>query len=329
MWHKFPCDHDEPIWTCSILPNEIFFDWDAPNWDDAYREAIKVDEWAIMHDIEIETAFSGSKSIHQSFYFDPSSLEIPKDMYEDLKDVDVARVVRLTMLELVKEAGVDTRAGGLDTAKMRFSKDTKGSMKRIYGSTKQGKPPKTWFARIPKDKPESYLLTYPPELPELFSLEPWKAKILAQLRDEIERMKNYDADDYNIPLELAQIKEKPWWKWMLRPPEGFHDIALASIVLLLKDIGMAESDVVGLMVDYWTPKEACQSPSHQPTNDVFQRRIGHIYRSPLHFSARRFQEEMQEHGMISTMESRRKFLEGFIKSKTDKYLTTADSQKHP
>ncbi len=77
MWHNFPCQHDLPIWTASILPNEIFFDWDAPNWDDAYREAIKVEDWAGMSGIEIETAFSGSKSIHQSIYFDPSSIEVP------------------------------------------------------------------------------------------------------------------------------------------------------------------------------------------------------------------------------------------------------------
>ncbi len=313
-WHKFPCDHDEPIWTASILPNEIFFDWDAPNWDDAYKEAIKVEDWAGMSGIEIETAFSGSKSIHQSIYFDPSSIEVPKDMVEELKDIDVARAVRLAILSFIKDSGVDTRAGGLDTAKIRFSKDTKGSMKRIYGSTKGDKPPKTWVSRIPKDKPENYNLTYPPELPKLFSLEPWKRTILGELRAAIDRMKNYDISDHDIPMVLEEIIKRPWWKWMIRPPEGFHDIAFSSLVLLLKDIGTSEADIMKLMDSLFVHIGACSSPSHNPRSDQFHHRIRSLYNSPLHFSSRRFQEEMVEFGMISTMESRRKFLEGFIES---------------
>lgn len=314
-WHEYPCDHDLPIWTCSIHLNEIFLDWDAPNWGDAYEEASKVEVWGQENGVQIETAFSGSKSIHQSFYFDPKSLVIPKDMAEDLKEIDVARVVRVTMLEtLKKEAQLDTRRGCLDTAKVRFSATTKGSQKRIYGSVKAGKTtPKTWLENgIPEFKPANYTLLYPTKLPELFSLEPWKAHILAELRDEIEARKNYDATTHEIPLELEEIIARPWWKWMIKPPEGFHDIALSSLTLLMKDISMSLADTITLMDSFWQPEEKCDSPSHQPRTTNFQHRISHIYNSNLHFSARRFQEEMKEFGMIATMESRRKFLEGLI-----------------
>ncbi len=156
-WHPFPCPHPEPVWTCSILPNELFLDWDTPDWTEARRQALRVQAWAEKHGIAIETAFSGSKSIHQSLYFATGSLQfseqtsdgrfqVSAELQADLEllGADTAKVVREALLDiLVQEAGIDPVAGDLDAAKIRFSGHSKGSLKRIYESVKEGGSPKT------------------------------------------------------------------------------------------------------------------------------------------------------------------------------------------
>ncbi len=310
-WHLFPCRHSESVWTCSILPSELFLDWDTTDWAEARRQALRVQAWAEKHGISVETAFSGSKSIHQSLYFDPATLEIPGEMEEDLKllGADVAKAIREALLDvLVQEAGIDPVAGDLDAAKIRFSGHSKGSQKRIYESVKEGGEGKTWLREIPEERPTGYMVHWPPRLPELFSLEPWADRILARLKAEAERIRQFHSgQDPALPARLEDLASRPWWPHLMKPSAGLHDAALRALTLLMKDLGVKPGEVITFLKS-WTPEGPCSSPSHVPGSSALQERVESLYRSSYHFSARRFQEELVDHGLAERILPRAAFL---------------------
>ncbi len=58
----------------------------------------------------------------------------------------------------------------------------------------------------------------------------------------------------------------------------------------------------------WTPQGPCSSPSHVPGSPALRERVESLYRSPYHFSAHRFQEELVDHGLAERILPRTAFM---------------------
>ena len=131
IWHKVT----QPIYTRGILPNELLFDPDTPEWAVMKEGIDKLCSYCIENNIPFIMGFSGGKGVHVSIFFGNISLE--QNLIDDINktDIDVYKTVRKALVKVLAEkAGVDLESIRIDWGKINFNAESKGSQVRDFGT---------------------------------------------------------------------------------------------------------------------------------------------------------------------------------------------------
>jgi P4 family phage/plasmid primase-like protien len=215
VWHKVT----SPIYTRSILFNEILIDPDSESWQDVSEGIGKLHSFCNENDIPYTMGFSGGKGIHFSIIFgtiragDPEST---KSLFEEVEkyNVDSFKIVRRALLfEIASRAGVDLEKIGMDKKKINFRVTRMGSQVREFGTIRAPGKYKTLIMEIPEEKPEpnELNLVFPDEV-EIWNIRDTEYNEIAidAIRNEIEKAKN--ADEYT-PISNENFKDIPITKF--------------------------------------------------------------------------------------------------------------------
>jgi len=177
-WHEWPCRHGEPVYTRTLIPNEVLFECDTPTamepagWV-AQRDGFRrLSSFMTRASIPHVLAYSGSKGFHLHLFFSAD--------WVDPSDAVGMYAARIAIFrELPRRAGVSL---AFDRTNMSwYDLGRKGRMVREFLSRKEGGLPKTWVGtspvdglpEIPESRPSFYRGTWPRQVPEL-----WDAVVL-------------------------------------------------------------------------------------------------------------------------------------------------------
>lgn len=193
-----------PIYTRSILPNELCLDPDVKNWDVLYSEMYKIQNFCTVQGIPLQLAYSGGNGIHGHIFFD--SFKIDDENFTNAKkfDIDLYKIVRNVLVDMIlKGADTTKQLLSLDLKKINFSNKRKGSMIREYGTMRPDGHFKTYITAIPRTKEEAQ------KLPLVFpaALELWQVpdalnqQVNASIKIELaraEECQNYNLDEVDL-----------------------------------------------------------------------------------------------------------------------------------
>jgi hypothetical protein len=104
-----------PIYTRSILANEVCFDPDVKNWNILQEELTKLYDYSKDNNIPLQLGYSGGDGIHGHLFL--NSFELDKDVIKkaSLYDIDISKIVRDTVLDLLlKDAGANRQRLKID-----------------------------------------------------------------------------------------------------------------------------------------------------------------------------------------------------------------------
>ncbi|NJD54728.1 MAG: hypothetical protein FIB07_17950 [Candidatus Methanoperedens sp.] len=183
----------QPIWTRGILKNELMLDPDVKDWDILKIELDVVKAFCEKEDIPLQLAYSGGNGIHGHIFF---HFDIPAELKADIKtyDVDIYQYLRKTLVDILfEESGADRNALCIDTKKINFSADKKGSQVRDYGTLRENGNCKTLISEIPDKKPgiKELPLVFPEEIKLWTVPEKYYPRIIEELTTAIDVAKEY------------------------------------------------------------------------------------------------------------------------------------------
>ena len=148
--HEYPCGHGETVYLRGVRPNEVYLENDTATYEEQRAAVLAIQRY--LGPEHCLVAWSGHKSFHISFFFDPGTLPSLDGIDTDL--VDVLKVVRLFLFRKIPEvAGVGI---GYDPSNVNWHMAKTGHMVRWVGSIKpDAKPGTTPFTFINGPIPES------------------------------------------------------------------------------------------------------------------------------------------------------------------------------
>lgn len=248
VWHLV----EEPIYTRSIMPNEVFIDPDTDDWWTMQASISRLLEYCMKNYIPFnECAFSGGKGIHVSFLLSPFNL--PEKLERSIKsfNIDYMRIIRqILVTQLLQEAAIHPDKIGLDWGKIKFSKDRKGTQVRCFGTTRKDGNFKTQIEldKIPVEppKPGSLPLKIPDRIQEWDITDThYHTIIIEALKAECDRVKKANRNptkDVEINDELQNF---PCMRYIManiaEMKHGRYEAAKA-IVLLCEKLGKSEDE---------------------------------------------------------------------------------------
>lgn len=238
-WNKVTA----PIYTRTILANEICFDPDVKEWHVLKEELQKVYEYCKANSIPIQFAYSGGNGIHGHLFLNAFELNREDIKKAEKYDVDLPKIIRDTVMNLIlKDAGANRQRLKIDSGKVTFDKGSKGSMIREYGTTRPDGGFKTYITAIPDTKEDAR------KLPLVFpdAIERWTPpgkyidEINIAITDAIERAET--SNEYsleNISLQGNEVEAFPCIKKLIKNgvEEGRYYGAV-SITLLSRRCGI-------------------------------------------------------------------------------------------
>jgi len=188
-----------PIYTRTILQNELCFDPDVKEWNVLLSEMSKISEFCKKEQIPLQIAYSGGNGIHGHIFF--GSFGIDEDNFNNSKkyDIDLYKIVRKVLIDIIiSGAGTNKHVLAIDSKKINFNVKRKGSMVREYGTTRPDGHFKTLITEIPKTKEDARKLPLVfPEKIDIWNIpESYNNKINVAIREEIKRAEEYQ--NYNI-----------------------------------------------------------------------------------------------------------------------------------
>ncbi len=261
IWHKLK----QPIYTRGILQNEICLDPDLKDWNRLTTELKKIQAYCTKDNVPIELAYSGGSGIHGHIFFD--SFGIDEDNFQKAKtyDIDLYKVVRNILLDIILEgAGTNKLALGLDSKKINFSKDRKGSQVREYGTLRPDGNYKTLITEIPETRPApgSLPLVFPTELKPWQVPEKYNKKINDRIREETKKATeyhNYNLD--SIDLQGNKLEKFPCIKTLFKigATAGKRYYGSNSIVLMAKKCGYSWTAVEELIHKFFSRCEITEA----------------------------------------------------------------------
>ena len=210
----------QPIYTRTILMNEICFDPDVKDWGVLYSEMSKIQTFCRAQGIPLELAYSGGNGIHGHIFF--GSFGIDEDNFKNAKkyDINLYEIVRNVLLDIIlKGAGTTKQALSLDMKKINISNKRKGSMVREYGTTRPDGHFKTLITEIPKTKAEAQglPLIFPAEIKLWNVPETWNNQIntaIGAALKQAEERQYYNIED--IDLSGSSLEKFPCLKRLLK-----------------------------------------------------------------------------------------------------------------
>lgn len=229
----------EPIYTRSILVNELCFDPDVKDWNILVSEMGKISEYCKKEGIPLQLAYSGGNGIHGHIFF--NSFEIDNNNFDDAKkyDIDLYKIVRNVLIDkILIGARTNRNVLAIDAKKINFNHLRMGSMVREYGTTRPDGYFKTQIIDIPKTKEEARKL--PLVFPECIKTwdipKTWNTEINAAIREQITKAEEYQ--NYNvqyIDFSGNKLENFPCLKHLLKNgTETGRYYAACSISLMAK-----------------------------------------------------------------------------------------------
>ncbi len=286
-------ENGEPIYTRSILRNEIVFDPDVKDWDTMRKELEKLKVYLDRQEIPSELAYSGGKACHLHIFFD--SFDIDKSDFEDAKkyDVDLWKCTREALAEeLLKNADVDSLKMGLDWGKIRFrTKGSQGSQVREYGTTRKDGKYKTLIDEIPETNPDKLPLRFPAQ-PKLWSITGtnFHQVIRDKVKVAVEQAKTrneYNLDD--VSFADTDVMQFPCVQKIksLQLKNGRY-YAVSGIGLLCKMCGYSREDTSRILSDILN---TCRGLTQSEIEHRLQNSLK-MYDADYHFSCRALKDKV-------------------------------------
>lgn len=182
-WDTYPAT--ARLWTRGVLLNELLCDVDSP--DKELNETICSSWSASARDLgakPLGPIDSGGRGWHAHVWYDVDGLYVDGKLLDacEKHDVDIWKVIRETLWDLVcakLPAGMREK---LDEGKVRWSSKKQGSMVRDFGSVGR-----LGYAKTLGDVP---MVVTPDELPPLWDVNPYRAQIEASLTAAVENAKH-------------------------------------------------------------------------------------------------------------------------------------------
>ena len=231
-----------PIYTRTILANEICFDPDVKEWHVLKEELQKVYEYCKANSIPIQYAYTGGNGIHGHLFLNGFELNQDDIKKAEKFDIDLPKIIRDTILNLImKGAGASRQRLKIDSGKVTFDKGSKGSMIREFGTTRPDGGFKTLITSIPDTREEAR------KLPIVFpdTIERWTPpgnyieeieKAIADAIDRAEKFNDYNLE--NISLQGNEIEAFPCIKKLLKNGAESRYYGAVSITLLSRRCGV-------------------------------------------------------------------------------------------
>jgi hypothetical protein len=239
-WNKVK----EPIYTRTILNNEICFDPDVKDWNVLNNELKKLYDYSKNNKIPLYFAYSGGAGIHGHLFL--NSFELDKDVIKKatLYDIDISKIVRDTVLDLLlKDAGANRQRLKIDNGKVTFDKNGKGSMIIEFGTTRPDGGYKTLITSIPDSKEEARKLplVFPGPI-ELWNIPDRYIEVINEtIKEAIKKAE--DRKEYNIndmKLEGNELKSFPCMAHLLKNGATSRYYGAVAITLLSKRCGLSQ-----------------------------------------------------------------------------------------
>jgi hypothetical protein len=296
-WHRWGAGcHEQgdqywPIWTRTVLPNEVIFECDmiAPDGTKAGSYVInrthtrRVLSALGKAKIPYVANISGSKGIHVSVY-----LTLP----EHAMAQQARRLRTLVWVRMLRAAGYTVRT--TPTGRPTEVTDSDGSVVKwdpatvwwvsrhqihCWGDLARDRP-YTWAGfRLPEERPRElrmppHAMVWDPLAVEEIRLE-WAVPDPAEVYE-----REAGADSPAIPVGPFDPSSCAWLVDRCAPPESEHDHELMIITLTLKGLGASLDQTKQFFRDHWRPAGSCSSPSHR-LGDALYTRLRNFYGSRL------------------------------------------------
>ena len=249
-WHPWSeCEHEGPFLTRSVLLNEVIFDFDSPEWPIIMEEAGKLVRHLRGSGISFLLAHSGGKGLHVHIFLQLSAIAMTEDKMARLESagVDPFSLIRVHVAEgLIAACGMDAKRAGIDWTKIRWSKDTKGSMIRDFGARRDDGRVKTLLDSIPPDRPSET----EPQFPE--AVEQWdignRMGDLEKLIDD--KLARAERAVFRPTVDSALDEYPCYHRIMAGLPEGKRQLGAFNLALWNKARGVPESQAEADIVAY-------------------------------------------------------------------------------
>jgi hypothetical protein len=225
-----------PIYTRTILTNEVCFDPDVKEWHVLKEELQKLYDYSKANNIPLQFAFSGGNGIHGHLFL--NNFEIYENDLKNAEkyDVDLRKIVRDTVMnQLLKDSGASRSRLKIDSGKVTFDKGSKGSMVREFGTTRPDGGFKTLIQKIPYTREEAQLLplVFPQSIEQWTLPEGYIEGINTAIADAIKKAE--ECNDYNTEifhLEGNELIAFPCMKKLLKNGANSRYYGAVSITLL-------------------------------------------------------------------------------------------------
>ncbi len=268
-WHVCagPCAK-RPLWTRSMLRNEVVWDFDEPTYAANARFARVLHGCLREADVPHFVFSTGSRGVHVLLYV---------KMKPDTTDAE-ARGVREAVWEHFLEVSALKGVAKVDRSVVGWT-----SRRMLHAWADTRKAPYAYTERPTSFQPTD-IGPLPPR-PTLWDPS-WIPEVAAR---RAKKHVHHDADaDANMMLQSHAVDLYDWEHYPfikdLMTPATDHDDALIACVLLAKTTGRSEDECSAFVAAKWAPTGPCSSRSHEPGSFELAGRVRNIYRSKWLFS---------------------------------------------
>jgi hypothetical protein len=231
-----------PIYTRTILPNEVCFDPDVKDWPVLKEEMQKIFDFCKATSIPVLFAYTGGSGIHGHLFMTAVELDTESIKKAEQYDIDLPKIIRDTVMNIIiRGAGANRQRLKIDSGKVTFDKGGKGSMIREFGTTRPDGGVKTLISTIPTTREDAC------KLPLVFpdTVERWTppgnyiAEINIAITNAIEKAeRNSEYSIENISLLGNDIDAFPCIKKLLKVGAESRYYGAVSITLLCRRCGI-------------------------------------------------------------------------------------------
>lgn len=234
----------EPIYTRSILSNEILLDPDTKNWDELKKGMDLIKTFFERENIPYQFAYSGGAGIHCSVFLSPFMMDAELIELSKKYEIDLANIVRNVMVDIIfNQSGANRNALAIDSKKINFSMHKMGSMVREYGTLRSNGNYKTLITTIPDKRPNiNELPLIFPDSPKLWTIpDKYISKINNEIKKAIDKAKNNNELNFaEIDLRGNELNKIPCLKTLLKNgTRTGRYYGACSIALMCRDMSIA------------------------------------------------------------------------------------------
>lgn len=236
----------QPIYTRTILSNEIMLDPDVKEWNTLIYGMDLIKKYCDKENIPLQLAYSGGKGIHAHVFFDDKTLKIDEDNFKKAKkyEIDLYKIVRKALTDIIfNQSGANRLSLAIDPKKINFNQNKKGSMVREYGTQRPDGHYKTLIDHIPESRTaaQELPLVFPDEIKTWNIPDKYNRQINEAILKEIEKSKEYlEYNTEALDIRGNELKAFPCLTFLLKhgATTGNRHYGAGSITLMAKRCGI-------------------------------------------------------------------------------------------